>query len=99
MGRLVHLANLPLRLVRPKFRENITEAVFKTIPSVTKIEIRAFLQKVYGLEIASLETLNYEGEKKRKGATTYFYREPDWKKVYNIFPQASSLAHLPSLKG
>lgn len=37
MGRLVHLANLPLRLVRPKVRENITEAVFKTIPSVTKV--------------------------------------------------------------
>lgn len=47
-----------------------------------QIEVRAFLQKVYGLQIASLETLNYEGEKKRKGATTYFYREPDWKKVY-----------------
>lgn len=40
------------------------------------------MQKVYGLDIASVETLNYEGAKKRKGNTAYFYREPDWKKVY-----------------
>lgn len=48
MGRLIHLANLPLRLVRPKFRENITEAVFKTIPSVTKVR-----QLVFPLSVAA----------------------------------------------
>jgi ribosomal protein L23 len=49
---------------------------------LTQIEIKGFLEKVYGLDITNVETLNYEGEKKRKGNTNYHYRLPDWKKVY-----------------
>jgi len=38
---------------------------------------------VYGLSVASLRTLNYEGAKKR--GKHGFYRRPDYKKVYVTF--------------
>jgi hypothetical protein len=37
LGRIIHFANLPLKLVLPKSRENITEVAFKTIPSASKV--------------------------------------------------------------
>ena len=37
VGRIVHFANLPLKLLIPSSRENITEVAFKTIPSASKV--------------------------------------------------------------
>lgn len=36
-GRIIHLANLPLRLLLPNSRENINEVAFKTVPSASKV--------------------------------------------------------------
>eukprot|EP00897_Mesotaenium_endlicherianum_P009466 jgi/Mesen1/8548/ME000484S07927 len=80
MGRLIHFANVPLRLMMPKTRENITEVAFKTIPSMTKVEIRRILESMYNLRVANVETMNYEGKKKR--SKYGFYRRPDFKKAY-----------------
>ncbi|GJP47361.1 hypothetical protein CLOM_g6561 [Closterium sp. NIES-68] len=79
MGRLVHFANIPLRIVRPESLENIKEVVFRTVPSVNKVEIRRYLESLYGLEVDRVHTMNYEGKKKR--SRFGFYRRPDWKKV------------------
>jgi hypothetical protein len=48
-----------------------------------QIELRKYLESVYGLSVASLRTLNYEGAKKR--GKHGFYRRPDYKKVYVTF--------------
>ena len=37
VGRIIHFANLPLRLLLPNSRENITEVAFKTVPSASKV--------------------------------------------------------------
>lgn len=37
VGRIIHFANLPLKLLLPSSRENITEVAFKTIPSASKV--------------------------------------------------------------
>lgn len=59
---------------------HVDRLAFKTIPSIGKIEIKQFLERVYGLDVAKVNTLNYEGRKKRgKGG---FYRRPDYKKAY-----------------
>ncbi|CAI7742213.1 unnamed protein product [Closterium sp. NIES-53] len=79
MGRLVHFANIPLRIVRPESLENIKEVVFRTIPSVNKVEIRRYLETLYNLEVSRVHTMNYEGKKKR--SQYGYYRRPDWKKV------------------
>eukprot|EP00271_Cylindrocystis_brebissonii_P010402 TRINITY_DN26583_c0_g1_i1.p1 TRINITY_DN26583_c0_g1~~TRINITY_DN26583_c0_g1_i1.p1 ORF type:complete len:116 (-),score=28.05 TRINITY_DN26583_c0_g1_i1:241-588(-) len=80
MGRLIHFANIPLRLMLPATRENITTVAIKTLPSVNKIEIRRILQSLYGLDVERVATLNYEGKKKR--SRYGMYRQPDYKKAY-----------------
>lgn len=54
-------------------------------------EIKQFLERVYGLNVATVRTLNVEGKKKR--GKHGFYRRPDYKKVYvtlNQQPAASA---------
>ena len=47
VGRIIHFANLPLRLLLPNSRENITEVAFKTVPSASKV--RGFFHAVFSL--------------------------------------------------
>ncbi|PRW45230.1 50S ribosomal L23 isoform B [Chlorella sorokiniana] len=58
----------------------VRELVFKTAPSVSKLEIKAFLEGVYGLSVAKVNTLNVEGKKKR--GKFGFFRRPDYKKAF-----------------
>ncbi|PSC70457.1 50S ribosomal L23 [Micractinium conductrix] len=58
----------------------LRELVFKTAPSVSKPEIKAFLESVYGLNVAKVNTLNVEGKKKR--GKHGFFRRPDFKKAF-----------------
>ena len=46
-------------------------------------ELRKYLESVYGLSVAKLRTLNYEGAKKR--SKHGYFRKPDYKKVYVTF--------------
>jgi len=78
--RVVHFANLPLKLVMPSSRENIKEVAFKTIPSASKIEIKRVLESLYGLEVEKVQTLNMQGKKKRRGGIVF--AKPDYKKAY-----------------
>ncbi|KIZ04567.1 ribosomal protein L23 [Monoraphidium neglectum] len=63
----------------------LREVVFKTEPRVNKMEIAALLRSMYNIEADSINTINYEGKKKRifdpKGRPKW-YRQTDWKKVY-----------------
>ncbi|KAK9914836.1 hypothetical protein WJX75_001156 [Coccomyxa subellipsoidea] len=80
------LANLPLRLMpfteqQQKAFEatgHVSNVAFKTSPRVGKLEIKQFLERVYGLRVAAIQTVNYEGKKKRR-KTGYFLR-PGYKK-------------------
>ena len=46
-------------------------------------ELKEYLESVYGLSVATVRTLNYEGTKKR--SKHGFFRRPDYKKVYVTF--------------
>ena len=59
-----------------------------------QIELRKYLETVYGFSVASLRTLNYEGAKKR-GKHGYF-RRPDYKKVYVTFNESKQAQATPS---
>lgn len=58
----------------------LRELVFKTAPSVSKVEVKHFLESVYGLSVAKVNTLNVEGKKKR--GKFGFFRRPDYKKAF-----------------
>lgn len=49
-----------------------------------QLELKQFLERVYGLSVASIQTLNYEGKKKRRRTgkrSSAYFRGTDYKKV------------------
>lgn len=55
---------------------------------VLQMEIKAFLEAVYGMEVERVSTINYQGKKKLVMSVKrrpYFKRLSDWKKAYVIF--------------
>ena len=100
--RVVHLANIPLKLKVP---ESLTEAQranglgtveLKTAPWASKPEVQLFLKEVYGVETTRIATANLEGarSRSRSGRIT---QKPSWKKVYATLKQPFHLptSHLP----
>ena len=69
-----------------------SQASFRVKPHVTKQEIRGILEGVYGMDVETVHTINYEGKKKQ--TKHGFYRRPDWKKAHVTFrgPIADSAA-------
>eukprot|EP00877_Chromochloris_zofingiensis_P010620 jgi/Chrzof1/5811/Cz16g16210.t1 len=70
----------------------LREVAFRTQPRVNKIEIKNFLQTVYGLPVKRVSTINYLGKKKTvidSNGKQQHYRLPDWKKAYVIFAHPS----------
>ncbi|XP_030535068.1 uncharacterized protein LOC115744109 [Rhodamnia argentea] len=78
--RVVHFANLPIKLLMPASFTNITEIALKTVPSASKIEIKRVLESLYGFEVDKVRTLNMEGKKKKRGGL--LVAKPDYKKAY-----------------
>ncbi|KAI9113878.1 hypothetical protein K1719_015129 [Acacia pycnantha] len=79
-GRVVHFANLPIKLLMPSSFTNVTEIALKTIPSASKIEIKRVLESLYGFDVEKVRTLNMEGKKKKRGGL--LIAKPDYKKAY-----------------
>lgn len=52
-----------------------------------QIEIKRFLESVYGLKVEAVHTVSYEGKRKRRKQG--FFRESDYKKV-----SSCSAAHM-----
>uniref|UniRef100_A0A7N0SVK1 Large ribosomal subunit protein uL23m n=1 Tax=Kalanchoe fedtschenkoi TaxID=63787 RepID=A0A7N0SVK1_KALFE len=76
--RIVHFANLPIKLLMPTSFTNIREIALKTTPSATKI--KRVLESLYGFEVEKAHTLNMEGKKKKRGGA--LFAQPDYKKAY-----------------
>eukprot|EP00252_Welwitschia_mirabilis_P022624 TRINITY_DN6177_c0_g1_i1.p1 TRINITY_DN6177_c0_g1~~TRINITY_DN6177_c0_g1_i1.p1 ORF type:complete len:169 (+),score=29.16 TRINITY_DN6177_c0_g1_i1:228-734(+) len=87
--RIIHFANLPLKLVMPSSTENIKELAFKTIPSASKIEIKRILESLYGFDVKRVNTVNIAGKKKKRGGFVFY--KPDYKKAYVILRRPLSL--------
>ncbi len=74
---------------------------FIDVPIVVclQLEIKQFLERVYGLRVAAIQTLNYEGKKKRRKTgkrTSAYFRGTDYKKV--LFKYRRRLCRKPSLR-
>ncbi|WCJ31879.1 Ribosomal protein L23/L15e family protein [Euphorbia peplus] len=78
--RVIHFANLPIKLLMPSTFTNINEIALKTIPSASKVEIKRVLESLYGFEVDRVRTLNMEGKKKQRGGI--LFAKPDYKKAY-----------------
>ncbi|KAJ9517254.1 hypothetical protein QJQ45_009134 [Haematococcus lacustris] len=77
------------------------EVTFKTTPNVTKLEIKAFLTDVYGMEVERVATINYLGRKftvrrQKRNAGFITMRADDWKKAYVTFARPGHLPPAPA---
>ncbi|WIA41799.1 hypothetical protein OEZ86_009131 [Tetradesmus obliquus] len=66
----------------------LREVAFKTEPRVNKLEIKAFLEAVHGMQVERVSTINYQGRKQRiidSSGKPHYRRLSDWKKAYVIF--------------
>mmetsp|Transcript_4385 Transcript_4385/g.5085 ORF Transcript_4385/g.5085 Transcript_4385/m.5085 type:complete len:88 (+) Transcript_4385:180-443(+) len=69
---------MKLHTTQPR-NANLNKYVFQVPPSFTKLEIKEYLKKIYGMEVKRVTTVNYDGKVKRRGAT--FYKRPAYKKA------------------
>ena len=74
-------------IIRPIITERSTDGladkkyVFEVAPNAGKIEIRKAVEEIFGVKVASVNTLNMHGKNKRMGAGRPG-RTKDWKKAY-----------------
>ena len=56
------------------------EVQFRVAPQHSKVEIKRYLESVYGLRVKSVNTANFEGKVKRRKYGPS--KQPDWKKAF-----------------
>jgi large subunit ribosomal protein L23 len=80
---------MPLTLVsaRSATPSNPAYAIFRTMPRMTKHEIKEYLTKIYDLPVRVVRTMNYLGKRKRMATRTgmAFWRYKDFKKAVVYF--------------
>mmetsp|Transcript_56813 Transcript_56813/g.65094 ORF Transcript_56813/g.65094 Transcript_56813/m.65094 type:complete len:139 (+) Transcript_56813:44-460(+) len=80
---VIKYLNIPLTLYRGEKPMDEKTVAFKCDQKLTKPELRQYLEKVYGLEVEKVNTLNYMGKVKR-APLGGFTRNKDFKKAYAI---------------
>jgi large subunit ribosomal protein L23 len=60
-------------------KEEQNTVAFRVRPDANKVEIRAAVEEVFSVKVASVRTAAFEGKLKRMGR--YQGRRPDWKKA------------------
>ena len=74
-------------IIRPIITERSMEAtgtkkyVFEVAPEAGKVEIKNAVEKIFGVKVAKVNTINYDGKTKRLGAGRPGNRK-SWKKAY-----------------
>ena len=81
------MANVYDIIIRPIITERSMEAtadkkyVFEVAPTAGKIEIKNAVEQIFGVKVAKVNTINYDGKTKRVGAGRPGARK-SWKKAY-----------------
>ena len=74
-------------IIRPIITERSMAAtaekkyVFEVAPTAGKIEIQNAIEEIFGVKVAKVNTINYDGKMKRMGAARPGRRK-SWKKAY-----------------
>ena len=69
---------------------------FAVAPEANKIEIKEAVEKIFGVEVAQVHTMNYMGKEKRQGV--HVGRRPAWKKaIVTLTEKSKSIEFFESL--
>jgi large subunit ribosomal protein L23 len=60
-------------------------------PSATKPQIRDAVQKIFGVRVAKVNTLNRQGKRKRSRRTFTFGKRPDTKRAIVTLAEGDSI--------
>ena len=88
------MANVYDIIIRPIITEQSMESVsekkyvFEVAPDAGKVEIKNAVEKIFGVKVAKVNTINYDGKAKRMGAGRPGTRK-SWKKAYVQLTQDS----------
>ena len=81
------MANVYDIIIRPIITERSMASVadkkyvFEVAPTAGKIEIKNAIEEIFGVKVAKVNTINYDGKTKRMGAARPGQRK-SWKKAY-----------------
>lgn len=72
-----------------RIAEKYNQAAFKVLSDASKPEIKAAVEAMFGVSVASVATLNVKGKTKRFGR--FSGRRSDWKKAYVTLAEGQEL--------
>ena len=91
------MANVYDIIIRPIITEQSMAAVadkkyvFEVAPEAGKIEIKNAVETIFGVKVAKVNTINYDGKAKRLGAGRPGRRK-SWKKAYvQLTPESKTI--------
>ena len=89
-------------IIRPVLSEKSFDGIaskrytFIVAPQANKTEIKKAVEEVFGVRVAKVNTINYEGKMKRRGATQG--RRPGYKKaIVTLTEDSKSIEYFESL--
>lgn len=77
--------------------EKGNQAVFKVLRTARKPEIKAAVEKLFGVTVEAVQTSNVKGKTKRFGR--FEGARSDWKKAYVTLAEGQEIDFLGSVKG
>ena len=91
----VHFPRQTVTLVRSAGPD---KGIFKVDPKMTKLEVREYLEKVYGLPVRKVNTTNYDGKLKRGSMRLpgKLFRKKAYKKAFVSFYDLDKFEHVES---
>ncbi len=89
-------------IIRPVLSEKSFDGIaskrytFIVLPQANKTEIKKAVEEVFGVKVAKVNTVNYEGKMKRRGMTKG--RRPGYKKaIVTLTQDSKSIEYFESL--
>ncbi|EEC51686.1 predicted protein [Phaeodactylum tricornutum CCAP 1055/1] len=83
------MPSMPLTMVsaRSATANGPAFAIFRTVPRMTKHEIKEYLTKIYDLPVKKVNTMNYEGKRKRliSNSGIAYFKYKNFKKAVVTF--------------
>lgn len=71
-------------------RQTENKYVFEVVRTATKLQIKEAVEKLFGVEVVSVNTMVVKGKKKRMGR--YAGYRPDWKKAVIKIKEGQSIS-------
>lgn len=89
-------------IIRPVLSEKSFDGIatkrytFIVVPTANKVQIKKAVEEVFGVKVASVNTANYDGKIKRRGATQG--KRADYKKaIVTLTSDSKSIEYFESL--